>query len=351
MWENRKVLLGQELQNLLLLEGTRQARASLSHQEYVLAHTEMPSSLQAAEAALRRQEAFMSTMDASEEKIVGVLENGRRLLSHGNLHAESIQETLAAIDQRHKKNREAAVDLLMKLRDNRDLQKFLQDCQELSLWIGEEMLTAQDQSYDGPRGLQSQWHKHQAFRALLQAHKGRLDQVQKDGLLLVGEQPQTRVEVEARVEELVLMWAKLETTTQTKAQKLFQAHRAELLDQAQDQLDQWLDQVQDQTRDQDLGQDLASVNILLKRQQMLETQVEVRQRELQELLQEEVQQEVEARRRRVEEEVEELLELLRKRRNQLVASRELHQFHRDLEDEILWVQERLPLASSTEHGQ
>ena len=34
---------------------------------------------------------------------------------------------------RHKKNREAAVELLMRLKDNRDLQKFLQDCQEVSL--------------------------------------------------------------------------------------------------------------------------------------------------------------------------------------------------------------------------
>lgn len=34
---------------------------------------------------------------------------------------------------RHKKNREAAVELLMRLKDNRDLQKFLQDCQEVGL--------------------------------------------------------------------------------------------------------------------------------------------------------------------------------------------------------------------------
>lgn len=34
---------------------------------------------------------------------------------------------------RHKRNREAAVELLMRLKDNRDLQKFLQDCQEVGL--------------------------------------------------------------------------------------------------------------------------------------------------------------------------------------------------------------------------
>lgn len=32
---------------------------------------------------------------------------------------------------RHKKARAAAAELLEKLKDNRDLQKFLQDCQEV----------------------------------------------------------------------------------------------------------------------------------------------------------------------------------------------------------------------------
>lgn len=36
---------------------------------------------------------------------------------------------------RHKKNRDAAVELLMRLKDNRDLQKFLQDCQEVQIRI------------------------------------------------------------------------------------------------------------------------------------------------------------------------------------------------------------------------
>ena len=69
-------------------------------QEYVLAHTEMPSTLQAAEASIKRQEDFMTTMDANEEKIVGVVEAGRRLASDGNINAERIQERVASIDER-----------------------------------------------------------------------------------------------------------------------------------------------------------------------------------------------------------------------------------------------------------
>lgn len=130
-------------------------------QEYVLAHTEMPTTLEGAEAAIKKQEDFMTTMDANEDKINGVVEAGRRLSSDGNINSERIQERVASIEGRYvawtwtfwtrrtagsseglllcfrqRRNRESAVELLMKLKDNRDLQKFLQDCQEVSSWSG-----------------------------------------------------------------------------------------------------------------------------------------------------------------------------------------------------------------------
>lgn len=69
-------------------------------QEYVLAHTEMPTTLEAAEAAIKKQEDFMTTMDANEDKINGVVEAGRRLASDGNINSERIQERVASIDDR-----------------------------------------------------------------------------------------------------------------------------------------------------------------------------------------------------------------------------------------------------------
>lgn len=45
-----------------------------------------------------------------------------------------------------------------------------------------------------------------------------------------------------------------------------------------------------------------------------------------------------------------LLEPLQERRRLLLASKELHQVAHDLDDELAWVQERLPLAMQTERG-
>uniref|UniRef100_A0A1A8DXH2 Spectrin beta chain n=1 Tax=Nothobranchius kadleci TaxID=1051664 RepID=A0A1A8DXH2_NOTKA len=358
MWENRQNLLSQSHAYQLFLRDTKQAEAFLNNQEYVLAHTEMPSTLEAAEAAIKKQEDFMTTMDANEEKINGVMEAGRRLASDGNISADRIQEKVSSIDDRHKKNREAAVELLMRLKDNRDLQKFLQDCQELSLWISEKMLTAQDLTYDEARNLHSKWLKHQAFMAELQSNKEWLDKIQKDGMLLVSEKPETEVEVKEKLASLRSLWENLESTTETKAQCLFDANKAELFTQSCTDLDKWLAGLEGQIQSDDYGKDLTSVNILLKKQQMLENQVEVRQREVVELqsqvkaLGQEVKDtdEVDGRRQLVENKFQDLLEPLRRRRNFLVASREVHQFNRDVEDEILWAQERIPVARSTDHG-
>ncbi|XP_066482056.1 spectrin beta chain, non-erythrocytic 1 isoform X2 [Tiliqua scincoides] len=358
MWENRQNLLSQSHAYQLFLRDTKQAEAFLNNQEYVLAHTEMPTTLEGAEAAIKKQEDFMTTMDANEEKINAVVETGRRLVSDGNINSDKIQEKVDSIDDRHKKNREAASELLMRLKDNRDLQKFLQDCQELSLWINEKMLTAQDMSYDEARNLHSKWLKHQAFMAELGSNKEWLDKIEKAGMQLIAEKPETEAIVKEKLTCLHQMWEELESTTQTKAQRLFDANKAELFTQSCADLDKWLNGLESQIQSDDYGKDLTSVNILLKKQQMLENQMDVRKKEIEEL-QSQAQalsqegkstDEVDGKRFVVEKKFMELLEPLNERKSHLLASKEIHQFNRDVEDEILWVGERMPIATSTDHG-
>ncbi|XP_077190292.1 spectrin beta chain, non-erythrocytic 1 isoform X1 [Paroedura picta] len=358
MWENRQNLLSQSHAYQLFLRDTKQAEAFLNNQEYVLAHTEMPTTLEGAEAAIKKQEDFMTTMDANEEKINAVVETGRRLVSDGNINSDRIQEKVDSIDDRHKKNREAASELLMRLKDNRDLQKFLQDCQELSLWVNEKMLTAQDMSYDEARNLHSKWLKHQAFMAELGSNKEWLDKIENEGMQLIAEKPETEAVVKEKLTGLHQMWEELESTTQTKAQRLFDANKAELFTQSCADLDKWLHSLETQIQSDDYGKDLTSVNILLKKQQMLENQMAVRRKEVEEL-QSQAQalsqegkstDEVDGQRIIVEKKFVELLAPLNDRKSHLLASKEIHQFNRDVEDEILWVGERMPIATSTDHG-
>uniref|UniRef100_A0A8B9VW11 Spectrin beta chain n=1 Tax=Anas zonorhyncha TaxID=75864 RepID=A0A8B9VW11_9AVES len=348
MWENRQNLLSQSHAYQLFLRDTKQAEAFLNNQEYVLAHTEMPTTLEGAEAAIKKQEDFMTTMDANEEKINAVVETGRRLVSDGNINSDKIQEKVDSIDDS---------ELLMRLKDNRDLQKFLQDCQELSLWINEKMLTAQDMSYDEARNLHSKWLKHQAFMAELASNKEWLEKIEKEGMQLIAEKPETEAVVKEKLTGLHQMWEELESTTQTKAQRLFDANKAELFTQSCADLDKWLNGLESQIQSDDYGKDLTSVNILLKKQQVNGAQVtewkeiEELQSQARALSQEgKSTDEVDGKRLTVEKKFLELLEPLNERKANLLASKEIHQFNRDVEDEILWVGERMPIATSTDHG-
>ncbi|XP_007943141.1 spectrin beta chain, non-erythrocytic 2 [Orycteropus afer afer] len=358
MWESRQGRLAQAHGFQGFLRDARQAEGVLSSQEYVLSHTEMPGTLQAADAAIKKLEDFMSTMDANGERIRGLLEAGRQLVSEGNIHAEKIQEKADSIERRHRKNQEAVQQLLGRLRDNREQQHFLQDCHELKLWIDEKMLTAQDVSYDEARNLHTKWQKHQAFMAELAANKDWLDKVDKEGRELTLEKPELKALVSEKLEDLHKRWDELETTTQTKARSLFDANRAELFAQSCSALESWLESLQAQLHSDDYGKDLTSVNILLKKQQMLEREMAVREKEVEAiqaqakaLVQEDRGAgEVERTSRAVEEKFRALYQPMKERCQRLQASREQHQFHRDVEDEILWVTERLPMASSMEHG-
>lgn len=86
---------------------------------------------------------------------------------------------------------------------------------------------------------------------------------------LVLEKPETESVVKEKLSALQKMWEVLESTTQTKAQCLFDANKAELFTQSCADLDKWLGGLEGQIQSDDYGKDLTSVNILLKKQQVL----------------------------------------------------------------------------------
>uniref|UniRef100_A0A671MKR6 Spectrin beta chain n=1 Tax=Sinocyclocheilus anshuiensis TaxID=1608454 RepID=A0A671MKR6_9TELE len=332
MWDSRKSFLDQGLGFQQFMRDAKQAEAILNNQEYILAHIDKPDTLDGAEMALKKYEDFVTTMDANEEKILSTPETGQRLVDSGNLYSERVKDKICSIEDRS--NRDKAKEVSGKLKDNRELQHFLQNTQDLTLWINEKMLTAQDTSYDEARNLHSKWQKHQAFMAELASNKDWLHNIDKEGQKLMESKPEFEPIVTDRLAKLHELWDKLESTTQEKARLLFDANRSELFDQSLADLKKWLAKLQQQLQgdvDEEV-KDLTSANILLKKHQV------------------EDQPELEIEQQTLQRDFQKLLTPLAQRRGKLEAAKAVHQFFRDLADEILWVNERLPMAMSEEHG-
>uniref|UniRef100_A0A673C4G5 Spectrin, beta, non-erythrocytic 4b n=1 Tax=Sphaeramia orbicularis TaxID=375764 RepID=A0A673C4G5_9TELE len=220
------------------------------------------------------------------------------------------------------------------------------------------MLMARDSSRDETQKLHKKWLKHQAFMAELAQNKEWLDKIEKEGQQLIQEKPELSPVVRKKLEEIRECWQDLESTTQAKARQLFEANKADLLVQSYESLDQRLGQLEGQLAYVDQGQDLTTVNKQLKKLQTMEAQMEEWYKEVGQLQvqaasippQTQVKGTVAERQSVVEARMVRLIEPLKERRRILLASKEVHQVGRDLEDEILWVQERLPMAMCQEHG-
>uniref|UniRef100_A0A3Q3RF84 Spectrin beta chain n=1 Tax=Mastacembelus armatus TaxID=205130 RepID=A0A3Q3RF84_9TELE len=269
MWDSRKNFLEQSLGFQQFMRDGKAVEAILNNQEYTLAHIDKADTLAGAEKALKKHEDFVSTMDANEDKIDGALQGGRHLVDSNNLYSGKVQDKMDSIQDRHDKNKRRALEVSENLWDNRDLQHFLQNTQDLTVWINEKMLTAQDTSYDEARNLHSKWLKHQAFMAELASNKDWLNKVDQEGQELMDSKPEFEPIVTERLAKLHELWDKLESTTQEKARLLFDANRSELFDQSLTDMKKWLGELQQQLQsgDEDV-KDLTNANILLKKHQV-----------------------------------------------------------------------------------
>uniref|UniRef100_A0A667ZTJ7 Spectrin beta chain n=1 Tax=Myripristis murdjan TaxID=586833 RepID=A0A667ZTJ7_9TELE len=352
-WEELKRTL-QGCEDSLMVAG----RLQTFIQESALAHIELPTTVETVEAAIKKHKDFTTTMELNLHRIKAVIEAGESLISQNNIYSERIRERVDTLANRGNQNRELAQQWLEKLNDQWELQRFLQDCHELGDWVCEKMLMARDSSRDETQKLHKKWLKHQAFMAELAQNKEWLEKIEREGQQLIQEKPELSPVVRRKLGEIRECWQDLESTTQAKARQLFEANKADLLVQSYSSLDQRLDQLEGQLAYVDQGQDLTSVNKQLKKLQTMETQMEEWYKEVGDLQvqaasmpqQGQIKETVAGRQAAVETRMVRLIEPLKERRRILLASKEVHQVGRDLEDEILWVQERLPMATAQEHG-
>lgn len=61
---------------------------------------EQPDTLAGAEAASKKHEDFVSTMDANEDKIDGALQSGQRLVDSDNLYSANVRDKMDSIRDR-----------------------------------------------------------------------------------------------------------------------------------------------------------------------------------------------------------------------------------------------------------
>ena len=151
----------------------------------------------------------------------------------------------------------------------------------------------------------------------------------------------------------------LERTTREKGERLFDANRQVIYEQTCDDIDTWMSDLEKQMVTGGTGEDLASVNILMQKQQMIETQMAIKAQQVSEMsaqaeylerMKPEKVEDIQQKKEAVERRFDELKTPLVRRQRDLEKKKEAYQFRRDVEDEKLWISDKMPLATFSDNG-
>uniref|UniRef100_H0XEK4 Spectrin beta, non-erythrocytic 5 n=1 Tax=Otolemur garnettii TaxID=30611 RepID=H0XEK4_OTOGA len=239
------------------------------------------------------------------------------------------------------------------LEELQQLQNFLRDATEVAMWLREKNLVALEEGWQDPAMLQAQLRKQQSFQVELDASVHQQQELHMEGQRLLQWGHPASETIQERLQELRGIWGELQANCQRKAAKLQEACKALYLRRGLEEMESWLEPVEVELRVPVRDQALPEMDELLEAQGELEAAVDRQARRAQALVQEGhcLTQDSDEQARRLQRRFLSLRELLQERRTALEARSLLLQFFRDADEEMAWVQEKLPLATSQDCGQ
>ncbi|XP_017763084.1 PREDICTED: spectrin beta chain, non-erythrocytic 5 isoform X2 [Eufriesea mexicana] len=358
-WETRRQKLTQAHQLQLFKEQADQADSWLATKEAFLNNDDLGESLSGVEALLRKHEEFEKMLVSQLGRIEELEKFAFDILSKEHADANVIKQRLTSVCTRRDKLQNSARARRKKLLESHHLHQFLRNIYEVEGWLHQKQQVASDENYRDSSNLQSKIQKHAAFESELVANKGRVASVVNEGEALIEENHYASDSIQERLDELEAEWRLLQETSELKKNRLNDAYQALLFGRTLDEFEAWMDEVEIQVQSEDHGKDLSSVANLLKRHTNLENDV-LGHNEACESIKETATSfqksnhfmcdEIQERATVTINRYHSLQEPMQIRRDNLEDAKLLHQFARDVEDELHWLSEKEPLAASNDLG-
>ncbi|XP_027737533.1 spectrin beta chain, non-erythrocytic 5 [Empidonax traillii] len=358
-WKEKYIKLFQA-QDLQKFYGyVEQIESWLSSKEAFLANEDLGDSLSSVESLQQKHTQFEKALEVQMEKIDEMALFSQQLTQNKHYDSDNITNRCQAILRRKARLLENAAARRHLLEESRLLQKFLRNSFEVAAWINEKNSIAQDDSWKDPSNLQTKLQKHQTFQAEIMANRNHLDSIKSEGEKMLHERHHASEAIQSRLQEMDELWEELLASCQEKWTKLQDAYKGLNFQRSVEDTEKWLEGVENELKAPYSSDDLVVLNSHLKKQEELEEDIAGHRDRLQELVvtAQQFQKEKHFLADELEERVDQLVQRYKRlrdplleRRGSLEASRLQYQFFRDVDEELAWVHEKLPVASSRDYG-
>ncbi|XP_073494936.1 spectrin beta chain, non-erythrocytic 5 isoform X1 [Phyllobates terribilis] len=355
-WRQQNVKLRQARDLQTFISIVDQNESWLNSKEAFLANEDLGDSVTSVESLQNKHEKFQKALDAQMGKIDEMEAFAKQLIDNQHYDSENIAYKCQAVLERKKKLLNLSEARKKKLEESRQLQKFLKSSYEVGAWMLEKNSIAMDDSWRDPSNLQTKLQKHQTFEAEIKANRNRLDSIRADGEKMLQSNHYASDIIQTRLDEMEELWVELLEKCTEKANKLQAAYKALQFQRSLEDIEKWLDQVEARLDAANKGKELMTLENLGELEENITSHGERLQGladKTREFRQEGhfLADEIEDRVRILVHRYKSLNEPLQECRAAIEGRKLLDQFFRDIDDELAWIEDKMPLASSKECGQ
>uniref|UniRef100_A0A8D0Q514 Spectrin alpha chain, erythrocytic 1 n=1 Tax=Sus scrofa TaxID=9823 RepID=A0A8D0Q514_PIG len=359
-WEQRKKMLDQCLELQLFRVDCDQAENWMVARENYLSSDDK-GSLDSLGALMKKRDDLDKAITTQDKKITELELFAERLIADDHYAQEEIAVRLQRILDRWKALKAQLIAERTKLGDSADLKQFYRDLEDLNEWISEMLPTACDESYKDTTNIQRKYLKHKTFENEVHGRTEEVEGVINLGNALVERRACDGNEetVKGQVEELEKEWNHLLERTADKGQKLNEASRQQRFNTGIRDFEFWLSEAETLLSMKDQARDLASAGNLLKKHQLLETEMLARKDALKDLdtLATDLissgtfnTEQIVEKRDNVNKRFLNVEQLSAEHHEKLKEDYALFQFFQDLDNEEFWIEEKLVQVRSQDYG-
>ncbi|XP_060523506.1 spectrin alpha chain, non-erythrocytic 1 isoform X2 [Cylas formicarius] len=354
-WKEKDRWLDQCLQLQLFIKEADNIDAITSAHAAFLEYSDVGNSLDEVEALQKQHRAFDDTLSAQDERLAALAKRADALIASGHYESAGIAERRDRVLARRQNVKELSRKRANALDASKNYQEFTAEVHDLRYWLAEKCRTASDESYRDLNNLERNQQKHEAFERELRANEGQLRAVTKLGSALIAQGVVQKDDVARILSQLNDNWKSLVGNSLGKTRKLKQAAVQQEYNAAVDDVKIKFDEIDTSLRSVNVGTDLRSCRELLKRHEALEKELRQCSARVEDLAgrsrdlgeeghfdSETIRENALASQRRLKE----LDEPIRQRRAALEEALEFYKFRFEIDLELQWIGERLPLAAS-----
>ncbi|CAG9768666.1 unnamed protein product [Ceutorhynchus assimilis] len=324
-----------------------------------LEFSDLGNSLDEVEALQKQHRAFANTLSAQDERLAAFVKRADALIAEQHYDSQGIATRRDQVLERRQAVKAASQQRANALDASKNYQEFCAEAHDLQVWLAEKQKTASDESYRDLNNLERKLQKHEAFERELRANEGQLRSVTKLGSSLMAQGSYQKDEVALILQQLNDSWKNLVGVSLEKGKRLRQAEAQENYNSAVDDVKCKLDEIDGALRSSNVGVDLRSCRDLLKKHEALEIELHQVENRVKDLvvqshdMSDEGHFDSETIRQNAlvsHERLKQLETPAKARHAALEEALRFYKFGFEIDSEIQWINEHMPLATSEEVG-